>query len=390
MPVVLQSILLVTAAAVLLGQPPSLETPAEKAIARAREAIEKNSRNTDAYNQLAMALARRARETADTSKYDEARAVLDKLAEIAPDNFEAQRTRVWLLLGKHEFAEAAKLAKTLNDRMPDDHTTYGLLADAYAELGKYQEAEAAVQWMLDLSRGSIPALTRAAYLRELFGDIEGSRQLFESVYERIRPEEAEERAWILTHIGHLRLLTREFNEAEIVLNEALGLFPAYHYALANMAKVRTAQGRHAEAADLLKTRYQSAPHPENLYDLAVALKRAGKIAEAEKAFAEFERKARAEMNSWDNANRELIFYYTDHACKPDEALRIAKLEIDRRQDAYTQDAYAWALHSSGRRAEARKQIDAALSVGIRDPKLLAHSKAIRSAGLRPVQKPDPG
>jgi tetratricopeptide (TPR) repeat protein len=379
MPVVLQLILLVTTAAVLLGQPPSLETPAEKAIARAREAIEKNSKNTDAYNQLAMALARRARETADTSKYDEARAVLDKLGEIAPDNFGAQRTRVWLLLGKHEFTEAAKLAKALNERMPDDHTTYGLLADAYVELGKYQEAETAVQWMLDLSRGSIPALTRAAYLRELFGDIEGSRQLLESVYERIRPEEVEERAWILTHIGHLRLLTREFKAAETTLKEALRLFPGYHYALGNMARVRTAQGRHADAADLLQTRYHSAPHPENLYDLGVALKRAGKIAKARKAFVEFERKARAEMNSWDNANRELIFYYTDHVRKPGEALRIAKLEIDRRQDTYTQDAYAWALHMSGRHAEAREQIDTALSIGVRDPKLLAHAKVIRGA-----------
>jgi Flp pilus assembly protein TadD len=300
------------AAASLLGEPPA-PTPAEQAIQLARSAVEKNPKNVDAYNALALALARRARETADTAKYDEAGAVLDKLAKISPDSFAAQRTRIWLLLGKHEFAEAAKLAKALNERMPDDHTTYGLLADAYVELGKYGEAENAAQWMLDLSRGGVPALTRAAYLRELFGDIEGARQLFESAYGRIRHEEREERAWVLDQIGHLRLLAGETSEAESVLNEALRLFPDYHYALANLAKVRSAQGRRAEAAALLKKRYESAPHPENLYDLAVALEHAGEPVSARSTFREFERKARAEMNSWSRRYRRDVFRFPIHA-----------------------------------------------------------------------------
>jgi hypothetical protein len=38
------------------------ETPAERAIAQARQTIQKNSRQPEAFNALAMALARRARE----------------------------------------------------------------------------------------------------------------------------------------------------------------------------------------------------------------------------------------------------------------------------------------------------------------------------------------
>jgi hypothetical protein len=87
------------------------------------------------------------------------------------------------------------------------------------------------------------------------------------------------------------------------------------------------------------------------------------------------------MNSWDNANRELIFYYTDHARRPREALRIAEIEIGRRQDVYTRDAYAWALRANGHHAEARKQMEAALSVGTRDPRLLEHAKVIRQTGM---------
>jgi tetratricopeptide (TPR) repeat protein len=210
----------------------------------------------------------------------------------------------------------------------------------------------------------------------VFGDVEGASQLIESAYTRTRAEETEDRAWLLTQLAHLRFLIGKTAEAEKLLVEALRLFPGYHYALANMAKVREAQGEHVKAAELLKERYSAAPHPENLYDLAASLNRAGKSAEAKEAFTQFERDARAEMKSRDNANRELIFYYTDHAGKPAEALRVATLEIGRRRDVRTLDAYAWALQANGRNSEARKQIEAALAVGTRDPRILHHAEAI--------------
>ncbi|MBI3693723.1 MAG: hypothetical protein HY238_02625 [Acidobacteria bacterium] len=156
------------------------------------------------------------------------------------------------------------------------------------------------------------------------------------------------------------------------------MFPEYHYALANLAKVRTAQQRHAEAADLLHRRYQAAPHPENLYDLAEALERAGRAQEASQAFAEFERRSRAEMDTADNSNRELIFYYADHARKPPEALAVARKEIARRHDVYTLDAYAWALYANGDYSEAHRQIEKALAAGVKDPKLQSHADAIAS------------
>ena len=361
---------------VLVAQAAFALTPAERAIEAARQAIVRNPESPEPYNALATALARRARETADPSKYDEAAAAVATSLERAPDNFEALKIRGWLLLGKHEFARALELATTLNKRAPDDVTVYGLLVDAHTELGNYAEAERAAQWMLDLGRSSIPGLTRAAYLRELFGDIDGAIELMASAYQRTSPLESEDRAWILSHLAHLYLLQGKLEEAERLVGEALQLFPGYHYALANQAMVRTAQHKHVEAVVLLRRRYAAAPHPENLFDLAVAYKRAGRRADSRKAFVDFEKAARAEMSSWDNANLQLVFYYADHAMRPVEALRVASLEIARRRDVYTLDAYAWALHRSGRHAQARTHIDAALAVGVRDPKLLYHAGVI--------------
>lgn len=370
------AVLLLSASAVL---PEVSSSPAEKRIAGARQAIESNPARYENYNDLALALARRARETGDAAYYDQAEKALEESFRLAPGNFEGERLRVWNRLGKHQFAKALEAATTLNKRMPDDLLTYGFLTDANAELGNYEEAEKACQWMLDLRPGNVAGLTRAAYLREIFGDIEGAIQLMETSYRRTPAEEVEDRAWILTHIAHLELMRGKVEPAEKQLDGALSLFPNYHYALAELARVRTAQKKHDDAVDLLRRRYEMAPHPENLYAVAEALERVGRRADAENAYRKFERKARAEMDGPDNSNRELIFYYADHARKPSEALRIATAEIACRRDVHTLDAYAWALHASGDHKEARKQIERVLAVGIRDPAIFYRAGAIAAA-----------
>ncbi|HXE90843.1 MAG TPA: tetratricopeptide repeat protein [Terriglobales bacterium] len=376
---VILGLLASTAAA---AQPaPALEarTPAELRIAAAERALAAKPTNYEAYNDLALGLARRARETSDTTFYVKAEAALGKSLELQPDNFEALKLQVWLLLGRHEFAQALEKAKALNRRAPDDVQVYGFLADASAELGRYQEAIDAAQWMLNLRPGNVPGLTRAAYLRELTGDIEGALELMEMALQSTPPNETEDLAWLHTQMAHLELMRGDAGAAEARLNEALSFFPDYHYALAGLARVRAAQGKHAEAAELLRRRYEAAPHAENLYDLAEALERAGRLAEARRMFAEFETKALQESEKWDNANRELIFYYADHARKPAEALRVARLESSRRQDVHTLDACAWALHRNGRHREARRQIEEALKVGIRDLRIFQHAASIASA-----------
>jgi len=351
-------------------------TPAELSVAAARKIIEQKPSQYIGYNQIAMALARRARETSDTTYYTQAQEALNKSMELAPGNVESEKIHVWLLLGQHDFPAALDAAKALNKRVPDDVLVYGFLTDANAELGNYDAAEKAAQWMLDLRPGNLPGLTRAAYLRELFGDVEGAIELMSQAYQSTPPTENEDRAWILTQIGHLQLMSGKIDEADKTLQQALVVFPNYHYALGNLAKVRLQQKQYEEAVHLLRQRYEAAPHAENLYDLAEGLEMAGDKEEAKKAFSEFETKSLKESGKKDNSNRELIFYYADHANQPQKALETAKNEFAWRHDVYTLDAYAWALHVNGQDQEARRQIETALSVGIQDAKLFRHAGEI--------------
>ncbi len=351
-------------------------SPAEHNMAAARMLIEKNPKNYEAYNALALALSRRARETSDVRYYAEGEAALQKSFEIAPDNFDGKRIQVWLLLGNHEFAAALVEAKQLNQKMPDDVMVYGFLTDANVELGNYKDAENAAQWMLNLRPANQPAVTRAAYLRELFGDIDGALELMKMAFDSNPPTQVEDGAWILSQMAHLNLSIGNLDQAETELNQALAMFPGYHYALGNLAKVRIQQKRYDAAVELLRQRYQAAPHAENLYDLAAALQLAGRNDEATKAFAEFEQKSLLETDRGDNSNHELIFYYADYANLPEKALNVAQREIARRRDVHTLDCYAWALYKNGQYAEARRQIETALAVGIREANIFRHAGEI--------------
>ena len=351
-------------------------SPAEQSIVGARKAISDKPKEYAGYNLLAMALVRRAQETSDVSFYAQAEDAVKKSLTIAPNNFETEKIQVSILLGEHEYPAALEAAKTLNKRVPDDVMVYGLLTDANVELGNYKDAEDSAQWMLNLRPGNRPALTRAARLRELFGDTEGAYELMELAYQSTPPTETGERAWILTQMGHLRLASGSTDAAEKLFLQALTSFPHYPSALGNLAQVRSTQKRYAEAVVLLQQRYQDVPRSENLYDLAEALQLAGRDTEARKAFADFETKSLAESARRDSSNRELVFYYADHTHQPSKALRVAQQEYAWRHDVYTLDAYAWALHVNGQDAGARKQIESALAVGIRDSKIFAHAGEI--------------
>jgi tetratricopeptide (TPR) repeat protein len=354
-------------------------SPAERSIVQAGRLIEKNPKNYEAYNALALAQSRRARETSDQSFYDQAEETLRKSVAISPGNFDGERIQVLVLLGRHEFATAREEAQKLNKRVPDDVMVYGFLSDANAELGKYEEAEKAAQLMLDLRAGNLPALTRAAYLRELFGDVDGALELMQMALESTPPGETEDQAWILSQIGHLQLSEGKLAKSEDSLQRALSLFPGYCYALGYLGKLKVAQGKYDEAVSLLRQRYRAAPHAENGYDLGEALELAGQSSDAKKAFLEFEGKSLLETHKSYNSNRELIFYYADHAKQPAQALEVAQREFAHRHDVYTLDAYAWALHVNGRDEDARTEIGTALAVGIRDANLFRHAGAIALA-----------
>ncbi len=358
------------------------ETPAERAIERARADLAEGEATVEELVALGAALSRRARETSDPEWYGRSDTVLRLALEKAPGVFTAERQRVWNMLGRHEFADALVAAGALNERAKDDVATYGLMVDACVELGRYAEAEEAAQWMLNLRPGAPAAMTRVSYLREQFGDIPGAVEAMRMAFHSTRPTDAEERAWILTHLAHLELERGKVDAAEPYARGALEAFPNYHYALKELARVHTLRGQHAAAVEVLERRYDLAPHPENLFDVGCAKLDGGDAGGASLCFAEFEELALEEAGNVDNANLQLIDYWLDVA--PNEAriaraLELAVVRARGRRDIGTLEALAWAQHGSGESAAAWTTMQAALAVGTKNARVRLRAGRIAAA-----------
>jgi tetratricopeptide (TPR) repeat protein len=351
-------------------------TPAQQKISWAEAATKAHPDHSQPYNDLAVAYVQRVRETADPGYYDQAETVLQKSFQITPDNLEGQKARLMILLGRGEFGQALGLAKMLNKKTPDDVLLYGLVADAAIGVGDYRDAEEAAQWMLDMRPGNVPGLLRGAALRRLYGDAAGATVFFSQAYQQMAPTQTEERAWTLTEMADLQLSTGDIDGAEKLLHSALQQFPGYYAVLEDLARIRTARRHYSEAVGLLRQRNEKFPTAASRYALAQALERAGLTREADLSYMDFETTARALIDGSDNANEELIFHYLGRAHNPTEALRIARLEITKRHDVNTLDAYAWALFGNAQYEEAQKQIASALAVGVREARMFYHAGVI--------------
>lgn len=343
------------------------------------------------YADLAAAHLRAARDTEDLAQYAEAETAVRHLLQLSPSNYEGEKLRAAVLLGKHEFGDALKLATELNHKVPDDINGWSLLVDVNVAIGAYTEAERDAQWILDLRPGSALGFEKAAGLRELFGDPEGAIEFYQEANRRTSANDTVQRAWLNTQVARIALASGDLKQAETALRQAQALFPDSQLAAATAADILLARGKFAEAAALREKRCQTVNSAANLYAWAEALDKAGSHEQAATVFSKFEALALTETNSPYNSNQDLIYFYADYKNKPIEALKVAEKEESIRQDEGTLAASAWAFFRNGKYAEARSRMERVLAVGIRNPVYFCHAAQIAAktndlAGLAKYQK----
>ena len=78
-------------------------------------------------------------------------------------------------------------------------------------------------------------------------------------------------------------------------------------------------------------------------------------------------------------HRAWSLFLLDHHRRVNEVLAKAQEELRTRKDIYGYDVVAWALHASGRDAEAREMMTHALALGTQDAMLFYHASRIDRA-----------
>lgn len=366
---------------------PSAPSMAEQRLRAAEKKLKTRASDPDVYAELATAYMEKARETSDGAFYGRAEAACNKALELNPKSYAAIRLLSWVYSGQHRFHEALGAARRALVIDPKDPWNYGTLGDALLELGEYQEGAEAIQEMVDL-RPDVAAYTRAAYVRELFGDTEGAIEIMSMAVRAAGSRDREHSAWCRVQLGNLLFSAGRLAEAESQYQAALQVFPEYHFAFSGLGRVRAGQKQFDEAIRSYQRSIDLVPTLESVFALADLYTRLKRPQEATRQFELVETLENIGRGSGVKPEAQLALFCADHDMRMGEALRIVREHAKERQDVRTLDALAWVLFKHGRYEEARAASRRARRLGTKDALILYHHGMIEAQLGKPREAVD--
>ncbi|MCW2835162.1 MAG: Tetratricopeptide repeat-containing protein [Nocardioides sp.] len=324
---------------------------------------------------LSLAYVEQARITGLASYYEKADEAAARSLSIEPDeNFPALGARGAIAAARHDFAAALADADRALAINPRDLTALAVRIDALTELGRYTEQLRAVR-AADRLRPSTTIAARYAYAYELRGDLDLSGDVLQraaesgSLADKAYPLTL--RADILRKQGRLQAAGRDLATVRQVL-------PTYLPALISSARLKTARGDLEGAVATWQSVVAQQPLPEYLTELGELLQYLGRTDEAKAQFAVVRTTIELLNANGVGTDLETALFEADHGSAK-RALTQARAEWDRRTSVHVADALAWALHRTGRDAEALPITRAATRLGTPEARFWIHRGTIEAA-----------
>lgn len=353
-------------------------TTADGAIRLYQQMVRRRPGDARNYYRLGDAYVQKARESGDVAYFNLAEQALRNAIAIYPRYSDASRHLAFVLYSRHDFEGAAAQARKATELNPTDSHAWGILGDAYLEVGKYEQAQETYQRMIEIE-ADLYSLSRLSGLKSLRGDPRGAIEDLERAIQagRANWRTRESIAWAQWQLGNEHFSVGQIAEAETQHLEALRTYPNYYRALASLAQVRVAQNRYEAAVDLYLNAIAIIPQPDFIAALGDVYTKLGRREDARKQYDLVEYMGHLSALNRVLYNRELAYFYADHDLRLEQALELARKELDYRHDVYAYDLLAWALLKNGHPRDAWAAITEALKLGTRDARLFFHAGMIR-------------
>jgi len=354
----------------------AVPTPAtDRLIHALQQRLRAGSKGAESLAQLGNAYLQKVRETADPSYYGKAEQVLQSALKRDPANADALTALGSLCLARHDFRAALEWGRKASSANPYKAAALGVAGDACIELGRYDEAVAAVQKMVDL-RPDLSSYSRVSYVRELMGDIPGAIAAMHMAVQAGAPA-LENTNWCRVQLGNLFLNTGRVDEAEVHYAEALSGAHDFAPAQFGMARVLVARGRLHDAIVTLRRIITILPLPEYVIELGDLLAATGAWEEAKQHYALVQAIHRLYVANGVITDAELAMFMADHDLDLDQALKHARAAMQARPSISAADVLAWTLYKTGQHEEAAAFATQALRLGTRNALVFFHAGMIR-------------
>ncbi len=346
--------------------------------------IAKNPKDYKSMIQLVEAYVQEERITGEYAYYDKASLeLLEKVLKNDPKNFDALTLKALIFLSQHHFSDALDVGKQARAINPYNAFIYGILDDAYLELGHYDSAVAMADKMTSI-RPDLRSYARVSYLREIFGDVPGAISAIKLAVSAGYPG-LEQTEWVRMILGHLYEIEGQIDSAQMVYQKALLERPSYAFAYAGLGRIEKEKGNYPEAIKYFEkardmiVEYSFKDELTDLYRLNNESSKGDKS--ADDVVDELGGNLGDESQSIHGhyADKELAYaYLKTNPPDLDKALKHALLEYDRRPDNIDVcEAVAWVRYKRGEFAQADTLINKALRTHSRNPILMCHAGLIK-------------
>ncbi len=348
-----------------------------KTVAFYEDLVQRQPKGYFEHRELAGAYLARQRESGDIADAVRAeRAARRSLELLTRNNAGAAIRLAQAMLAQHRFPEALAMAQAAARA---DSKAERIVIDVQLELGEYDAATLGLQ-ALTTEPDDLNLMALQARFAAISGKPDQSLQLMRDAAKiaDTRPDmPAEVVGWYHTMVGHQLIDAGQLEEGEKACEKALTIFPNDYRAMTGMAEAAAWRGDHAGALKWAAEAIRLAPqNPEALRLAGEAAAGMGKTVAANKQFQALRDLAHSFPRIYD---QHWAMFCLDSDQDLDEAMTLARQDLQLRHDVHAHDTLAWACYKKGILDEADREMTHAMAQGTQEAGLYHHAALIAHA-----------